>query len=78
MLSDPTMSGTSFLCKLRTSVKSFPLYVAFPRSECRVGGGALARWPPSAAQTARAVFPHAAFTKTRSAEMRVKVLIPPD
>ncbi len=26
---------------------------------CRVGGGALARWPPSAAQTARAVFPHA-------------------
>ena len=32
---------------------------------CRVGGGALARWPPSAAQTARAVFPHAAFTKAR-------------
>jgi len=23
---------------------------------CRVGGGALARWPPSAAQTARTIF----------------------
>ncbi len=33
---------------------------------CRVGGGALSRWPPSAAQTARAVFPHTAFTMTRS------------
>src|SRR6266705_1855548 len=32
-------------------------------SDCRVGGGALARWPPSAAQTARTVFPYAAFTK---------------
>src|SRR5215467_11027808 len=31
----------------------------------RVGGGAFARWPPSASQTARAVFPHAAFTKTQ-------------
>jgi hypothetical protein len=31
----------------------------------RVGGGALARWPPSAAQTARTVFPYAAFTKTQ-------------
>jgi hypothetical protein len=30
----------------------------------RVGGGALARWPPSAAQTAGADFPRAAFTKT--------------
>src|SRR4029077_11639174 len=35
---------------------------------CRVGGGALARWPPSAAQTVRAVFPHTAFTKTHSLE----------
>ncbi|MFJ1260802.1 hypothetical protein ACGLHR_50780, partial [Cupriavidus sp. CuC1] len=26
--------------------------------QCRVGGGALARWPPSAAQTVRAVLPH--------------------
>jgi hypothetical protein len=33
---------------------------------CRVGGGALARWAPSAAQTARTVFPYAAFTKTAS------------
>src|SRR5882724_10584838 len=33
---------------------------------CRVGGGALARWPPSAAQTVRAVFPHTAFTKTHA------------
>jgi len=31
--SDPTVSGMSFLCALRTSVKSFPMYVAFPRSE---------------------------------------------
>jgi hypothetical protein len=30
----------------------------------RVGGGALSRWPPSAAQTACADFPRAAFTKT--------------
>src|ERR1700674_1884880 len=34
-------------------------------SICRVGGGALARWPPSASHTARADFPHAAFTKTQ-------------
>ena len=40
--------------------------------DSRVGGGALARWPPSAAQTARAVFPHAAFTKTRDGEMQGK------
>ena len=34
---------------------------------CRVGGGApRGRWPPSAAQTVRAVFPHTAFTKTFS------------
>src|SRR6267143_2320057 len=33
---------------------------------CRVGGGALARWPPSAAQTARTLFAYAAFTKTQS------------
>src|SRR5215470_13775129 len=36
---------------------------------CRVGGGALARWPPSAAQTVHAVFPHTAFTKTPASEM---------
>src|SRR5712691_11891561 len=28
------------------------------------------RWPPSAAQTARAVFPHAAFTKTHASELQ--------
>ena len=38
----------------------------------RVGGGALTRWPPSASQTARAVFPHAAFTKIQTSEMPVK------
>jgi len=27
------MSGISFLCRLRAPVKSFPMYVAFPRSE---------------------------------------------
>ena len=27
-------------------------------------------WPPSAAQTARAVFPHAAFTKAHPSEMQ--------
>jgi len=31
----------------------------------RVGGGALTRWPPSAAQTARADWLHAAFTKSQ-------------
>src|SRR6266851_2255036 len=38
----------------------------------RVGGGAPARWPPSAAQTVRAVFPHTAFTKTHASEMQTK------
>ena len=45
------------------------------RGFCRVGGGALARWPPSAAQTARADFPHAAFTKTQ--DLRCKEKQPP-
>ena len=44
---------------------------------CRVGGGALTRWPPSAAQTARTVFPYAAFTKTASEPMRSKELVQP-
>jgi len=43
-----------------------------PLLHCRVGGGALTRWPPSAAQSARADFPHAAFTKTRVSEMQEK------
>src|ERR1700747_431180 len=33
---------------------------------CGVGGGALTRAPPSAAQTARTLFAYAAFTKTQS------------
>ena len=37
-----------------------------PLPHCRVGGGALTRWPPSAAQTARTLFAYAAFTKTQS------------
>jgi hypothetical protein len=41
-------------------------------SICRVGGGALARWPPSAAQTARTVFPYAAFTKSSHSVMPMK------
>src|SRR5260370_41545165 len=45
---------------------------------CRVGGGALARWPPSAAQTARAVFPHAAFTKMLAMKVQAKELTEPD
>src|SRR5208337_2304756 len=36
-----------------------------PLPRCRVGGGAPKRWPPSAAQTGRAVFPHPAFTQAR-------------
>ena len=45
---------------------------------CRVGGGAPARWPPSAAQTARAVFPHAAFTKMLAMKVQAKELTQPD
>jgi hypothetical protein len=33
--------------------------------DSRVGGGALTRWPPSAAQTAGTHFVQAAFTKTQ-------------
>src|SRR5688572_25595158 len=44
---------------------------------CRVGGGALARWPPSAAQTVHAVFPHTAFTKTHASEMQSKESVEP-
>jgi hypothetical protein len=48
-----------------------------PFHRCRVGGGALARWPPSAAQTVRADFPHTAFTKTHSSGMTKKESIEP-
>src|SRR6202161_4275318 len=36
---------------------------------CRVGGGALTRWPPSAPQTVQTVFPYTAFTKTHASEV---------
>ena len=44
-------------------------------STSRVGGGALPRWPPSAAQTVRADFRHTAFTRTPASgrENRAKV-----
>src|SRR5262245_32249577 len=48
-----------------------------PLHHCRVGGGALARWPPSAAQTVRADFPHTAFTKTYSSGMTEEESIEP-
>ena len=39
---------------------------AFPTSTaCQVRGCAPVHWPPSAAQTARTVFPYAAFAKTQ-------------
>src|SRR5260370_3117673 len=37
-----------------------------PVHRCRVGGGALARCPPSAAQTARTVFPYSPLPLRRS------------
>src|ERR1041384_6305356 len=52
---------------LHALLRGSPLVVRAPR-RCRVGGGALPRWPPSAAQTVRAVFPHTAFTKTHASE----------
>ena len=61
-----------------------PQEVAFP---CSVGSQVSGRrwrteltrcWPPSAAQTVHAVFPHTAFTKTRQLENARKVLARPD
>ena len=49
------MSG---LASFQTGWKSISLVVG--SEEARVK-----RWPPSAAQTARTVFPYAAFTKTQ-------------
>src|SRR5439155_2936051 len=45
------------------SVAGRPVTELSSRFRCRVGGGALTRWPPSAAQTVHAGFPHTAFTK---------------
>src|ERR1035438_538103 len=44
--------------KSTSEVRVLPSAGATRHPRCRVGGGALARWPPSAAQTVRAVFPH--------------------
>ena len=67
-------------CRERAEWQVFSLISSLPSSlsadvlavfvrmihRCRVGGGAPLRWPPSAAQTARTVFPYAAFTKTQT------------
>ena len=46
-------------------VKRIRITYAELRILCQVGGGTPARWPPSASQTARTVFPYAAFTIDR-------------
>src|SRR5208337_718745 len=46
-----------------------------PLGRCRVGGGALVRWPPSAAQTGRTIFPYAAFTKTHASRDAIEGII---
>jgi hypothetical protein len=53
-------------CPISANLSRTGLRLTFPAGfgGSRVGGGALARWPPSAAQTAGADFPRAAFTKT--------------
>src|SRR3954468_7717844 len=58
--------------KSTSEVRALPSTGITRLQRCRVGGGALARWPPSAAQTVRAVFPHTAFTKTHASEMQWK------
>jgi hypothetical protein len=83
LLASPSRSG------LRPSFPARPIHCSASRlSECltsladvmtcRVGGGALARWPPSATQTVHAVFPHTAFTKTPASEMPRKESIGSD
>src|SRR5260370_15955034 len=69
-LSDVLLGPRPSLPYLR---RGLPLFVRQVH-RCRVGGGALARWPPSAAQTARTVFPYAAFTMRRCYEMQATVL----
>ena len=58
---------------METFAKLFARFLFFVGSE--EARRVAPRWPPSAAQTARAVFPHAAFTKTPSSEMQSKVSI---
>src|SRR5690349_24292185 len=60
--------------KSTSEVRALPSAGITRLPRCRVGGGALALWPPSAAQTVHAVFPHTALTKTRSSVMQSKVL----
>src|SRR6516225_23576 len=87
LLSSRKASTSWFFCRLSlmscAAYSPLPLTPCGDRSglhclrSCRVGGGAPKRWPPSAAQTARTVFPYAAFTKTQHYEMREKELTPP-
>lgn len=53
----PPVAPVAATCSRGPAVRHLP--------RCRVGGGALSRWPPSAAQTGRAGFPHPAFTRAR-------------
>src|SRR4051812_40383954 len=69
-LSDVFLGPRPSLPNLR---RRLPFFVRLVH-RCRVGGGALARWPPSAAQTARTVFPYAAFTMRRCYETQATVL----
>ena len=68
---DPLANGRVTMLGLCTRVERdrgnarAAFLASHPNALCRVGGGApRGRWPPSAAQTVRAVFPHTAFTKT--------------
>src|ERR1035438_854031 len=61
--------------KSTSEVRALPSAGITRPHRCRVGGGALARWPPSAAQTVRAVFPHTAFTKAHASVGQSKGLI---
>src|SRR5260370_25830684 len=69
-LNDVLLGPRSSLPNLRQRFLPFVRLV----HRCRVGGGALTRWPPSAAQTARTVFPYAPFTMRRCYEMQATVL----
>src|SRR5215472_12846245 len=69
-LNDVLLGPRPSLPNLRRGLAPFVRLV----HRCRVGGGALTRWPPSAAQTARTVFPYAAFTMRRCYEMQATVL----
>jgi hypothetical protein len=78
LIKDVEMGAADFQIILVYDVSRWGRFQDADESACRVGGGALARWPPSAAQTARAVFPHAAFTKARDYESQSKELTPPN